>query len=454
MRYFHPKLWRLLTPLLLGLAYLLLLGVNNLPDEVISRTFPLSLLSGSSRLEKSWAEAKAMPRISVQRVSGTPAYPGDAADVKRAPVHPNLPTGGWNTLALHDPKRTRALSETFLTKHENVIAGYVRFERPGTLRIRAYDDVYGAIYGGWSPATLRLEPSPDYQFVALGQLSVGDGGLALQSAQHIADFQYSQVLDAMQTQEVVWFEEGQPHGTIIWSSSHRPYGEIEPPVGPADLYRESELGDRRFYNHRLAKSVIADLLVRGDLAEARRITDLSIRLWEQQPIANRVERGAHLAYLLLIKLGLQSGEPEAQQTFRQIESLVTDGQIKDPVMNCFYWRNRLPLYRWVALPPGPSLNQLPALATDRVGKDMEAAGIIKFLGTPETHTPRLNSPYELSYKYYIRTWPGNFWVGLRARLEGCEEESQTILRNYLQAHSVSYLDSQPFELAAAARYLK
>ena len=118
------------------------------------------------------------------------------------------------------------------------------------------------------------------------------------------------------------------------------------------------------------------------------------------------------------------------------------------------WRNRLPLYRWVALPPGPSLNQLPALATDRVGKDMEAAGIIKFLGTPETHTPRLNSPYELSYKYYIRTWPGNFWVGLRARLEGCEEESQTILRNYLQAHSVSYLDSQPFELAAAARYLK
>lgn len=44
MRYFHPKLWCLLTPLLLGLAYLLLLGVNNVPNEVIERTFPLSML--------------------------------------------------------------------------------------------------------------------------------------------------------------------------------------------------------------------------------------------------------------------------------------------------------------------------------------------------------------------------------------------------------------------------
>jgi hypothetical protein len=43
MRFFHPKLWCLLTPLLLVVADLLLLGVNNVPDEVIRRTFPLSM---------------------------------------------------------------------------------------------------------------------------------------------------------------------------------------------------------------------------------------------------------------------------------------------------------------------------------------------------------------------------------------------------------------------------
>ena len=44
MRFLHPKLWCLLTPLLLGLAYLLLLGVNCFPVEWIRWTFPLSIL--------------------------------------------------------------------------------------------------------------------------------------------------------------------------------------------------------------------------------------------------------------------------------------------------------------------------------------------------------------------------------------------------------------------------
>lgn len=396
----------------------------------------LLLLCGCSRTEKSWAEAKGMPRVSLHRTPGTPAYPGDAADVKRAPFHPLVPTGGWNATAFLDPKRTRALAGNFLTPHENLVVGYVRFDRPVVLRIRAYDDTYGAVYGGWSPVTLRVNPSSEHQFVALGQLSVGDGGLA-------------------QIQEVVAFEDGLERGRILWSSAHRSTASPEPPVGPADLYRASELGDRRSYNHRLAIRVIADLLGRGDLAEARRITDLAIGLWEQQPemvdasghpIPNRIARRDQLAYLLLIRMGLESGRPEAEQRARRIESLVAEFRMDDR-FTCGTYRARLPLYRWLALPPGPSPTKLPLLDATHAQSDPQAGEILRFLGAAKTQSSRQNSPYEL----YLRNSPNDFWVGVRARLEGREAEAQRILSNYLRAHSVTPLESQPFELAAAAQ---
>ncbi len=229
-------------------------------------------------------------------------------------------------------------------------------------------------------------------------------------------------------------------------------------VGPSDLYRESELGDRRYYNHRLAMRVIADLLGRSDLTEARRITDLAIRLWEQQPemvtaarqpIPNRIGRRDQLAWLLLIKLGLQTGEPAAEQTAKEIESLVADYRAEDR-FNCGVYRARLPLYRWMAAPPGPSLSELPALVDEHVVKDREAANTLQFLGRPETFTPKQNSPYEL----YRRTSRNNFWVGLRDRLEGRDEESQKNLQAYLQRHVSNPLESEPFELAASATLTK
>ncbi len=398
----------------------------------------LGLLSGCSRLEKSWAEAKAMPRVSEGRAVGTPAYPGDPADVRRSAAHPMFPTGGWNALALHNPERTRPLGENFLTHHESLVAGYVRFERSGTLRIRSYDDVYGAVYGGWSPASLRLAAGADYQFVGLGKLSVGDGGLA-------------------QIHEVVWFGDGQDRGTIVWSSAYSGRGKAEPPVGPADLFRESELGDRRFFNRRLAKYVIADLLGRRELAEAERITELAIRLWAEQPemvtasrepIPNRIGRRDELAYLLLIKLGLQAGQPAAAQTAREIASLV-DGPRQQDRFTVGRYRTHLPLYRWLAEPPGPGLEKLPGPDPNRGEPDVEAAGIVKFLGTPETRTPKRNSSYEL----FVRSGLNVFWVGARARLEGREAEARSLLSNYLKTRSREPLESQPFELALAARWL-
>lgn len=414
------------------------------PDAMIQRAMKflllsipfLLLLSGCSRTEKSWADAKGMPRISRHRTPGTLAHPGDAADVKRAPFHPLVPTGGWNALSLLDPKRTLALSGNFLTHHENLVAGYVRFSRPSVLRIRAYDDTYGAVYGGWSPVTLRVNPSSEHQYVALGQLSAGDGGLDL-------------------VQEVVAFEDGQEGGTILWSSAHRSPTATEPPVGSADLYRASELGDRRTYNHRLATRVIADLLGRGDLAEARRVTDLSIDLWEQQPemvdssrhpIPNRIARRGQLAYLLLIRVGLEFGSPEADQSARRIESLVAEFRREDR-FTCGFYRARLPVYRWLALPPGPSLRELPLLDATHAESDPQVTQILRFLGTAKTHSSRGNSPYEL----YLRTFPNDFWVGVRARLEGREAEAQAILSNHLRATSATAPESQPFELAAAAK---
>ena len=145
------------------------------------------------------------PRISASRPIGSRCSANDSASIKRAASHPLVHGGVWADKSTVNFDRTRMLQANELEfDNKHYIVGYVRFDTAGELRMRSYDDLYGAVYCGWSPAPLKLPKREEQSsaFVKFDQCWVGHDG-------------------AEPVQEVCWFPEGQAEGTIVFSSAFR-----------------------------------------------------------------------------------------------------------------------------------------------------------------------------------------------------------------------------------------
>jgi hypothetical protein len=197
---------------------------------------------------------KTFPAISKERPLCTKSSITDSASKRRASAHPLGPTGGWydnNNNTLVDYTRTAQRDSNHLEMDNGCISGFVRFDKPGYLQARSYDDYFGDVYCGWSPKKLQIKPTEQFVFVSLGTCSVGDGGLD-------------------QVHEVAWFPENSSEGTLIFSTAHPSPGEK---LSASETYRPSLLGNEYQFNETLATKTTADYLRKGDLAAAMKVVD-------------------------------------------------------------------------------------------------------------------------------------------------------------------------------------
>ncbi len=180
--------------------------------------------------------------------------------------------------------------------HHNYLTGFVQFEEAGELKVRSYDDTYGSVYCGWSAAKLSLAASKNPTLVRFGRCAVGDGGLD-------------------QVHEVCWFARGKSEGKIIYSSAHP-----APTFNPVDLYRSGDLGNRIYFNDRLAFTTIEAALKLGRIPLAEQILKDSFGALERlenlvdgasgKPILARQYYREHWVRLMAFKLGLSLGKPD------------------------------------------------------------------------------------------------------------------------------------------------
>ncbi len=260
------------------------------------------------------ADKKKYPALSTERLVGSKCGVNDSASVKRAAMHPLGPTGGWNLYGREnnqvDYSRTKKLAANYLVLDRGGISGYVKFDKPGYLQARSYDDIYGDVYCGWSPEKLEVNPTKDYVYVSLGTCSVGDGGLE-------------------QVHEVSWFPQGQQEGIIVFSSAHP---EKPSPLTASDLYRPDLLGNESQFNDRLASETISDYLRQSNFKKANEVIDASRTLLSKmrdsvdgttrKPISAKEMNREQWAMIQTYRLGLALGESNFDSLFEDLESTV------------------------------------------------------------------------------------------------------------------------------------
>jgi len=276
------------------------------------------------------------PQISKQRPLGTKSSTTDSASAKRASAHPYGPSGGWhdNGNTLVDYKRTAQRDTNHLEMNNGCISGFVRFDRPGYLQARSYDDYFGDVYCGWSPDKLQLKPTDQFVFVSLGTCSVGDGGLD-------------------QIHEVAWFPENSSEGTLIFSTAHPSTGEK---LSAADIYRPSLLGNAYQFNEILATRAAADYFRKGDLKAACAVIDDAQKVLSS--MKNAIDGQTHeeipalqlhrdeWVSMLAYKLGSALGEPEFETTIRELQNIL-DTPGRGRALTCETIGKMLPLYKWL-----------------------------------------------------------------------------------------------------------
>jgi hypothetical protein len=381
-------------------------------------------------------DRKRFPALSLARPVGSACFAGDSASVARG-RHPLGPTGGWSRTAEVDyartlrrpdpPGQTGDATMYALVAHGQVIAGYVRTATEGTLQVRTYDDVYGSVYGGWSPVRLDIRPTPRPVFVALGRSAYGDGG-------------------SSQVHEVCWTSKGDTQGVILYSSAY-------PAAGPAlrarDVFRDEDLGAHgAYYNSGLALRMLAEILQDRDLHAAEAFLDRAAALLDSLPAAvdgasgaaipSRVFRSREWADLLAFRLGLAVGRPSFEGVAGEFETVVKSRDAGRFCFDCDRYERLLPLYRWVharTRTPGAALPDPSTLQRGVGGYDPVAiAGLLG--GEPERRhqTPTVR-----------------FWSGVRACAAGDRSGAETDLAGWLAQPAPA--TASGFELAAAARLL-
>lgn len=284
------------------------------------------LLAACNPAKQVEEDRRRFARLSATRPVGSACANDDSAAIQRARVHPFYPTGGWYGQNEVDPNATPRGATRGLVRHAGGLAGYLDIVEPGQLKVRAYDDIYGSVYCGWSPQATDLTPAGKPVRVTLGTCAMGDGGLDM-------------------VHEVCWFARGASKGQIIYSSA----APNPPRYNPVDLYRPSdltvqqpgydvidaalELGDAR----------LAAAVIEASLAMVARERDLVAGDTGKPIAAKEYYRGIRVR-LLSYRLGLSVGTSDFAARASELQQLV-EADSPYRCQTCAEVRARLPRYR-------------------------------------------------------------------------------------------------------------
>ncbi len=203
--------------------------------------------------------------------------------------------------------------------------GYLEVKEPGRLAARAYDDVYGSVYCGWSPDALELNSTGKPQLVSLSTCAVGDGGLDT-------------------VHEVCWFPRGGKSGIILYSSAFP-----GPRYHPVELYRPADLNVQQ-----PGFEVIDAALALGDATLAAQVIEASFAMLARErdlvsgstgkPIPAREFYRNIRVRLQAYRLGLRVDAADFEALAAELERELAL-PLPYPCASCGALAARLPLYR-------------------------------------------------------------------------------------------------------------
>ncbi len=282
------------------------------------------------------ADRKRMPRISRSRPIGSPAGPTDSASIKRVDFHPLGESNGWNygNGDFVDQKRSKAVKTNSLMQFYGSIVGFVRFDKPGYLQTRVYDDLYGDVYCGWSPHKLEIKPSPNPAYVSIG----------------LAETEPDSI------QEVCWFPAGAKDGVVVYSTAYPDVGEK---LSAADVYGKEQLGNEYRFNDDIAANAINAYLQCAQFNAARKVLNDSANLLKSmrdaqdgstgKPITAKKMNAQKWATLKAYEAGLSLGEPNFKARLQELEAALHEPHwpetTADPTER--EYEGMLPLYSWL-----------------------------------------------------------------------------------------------------------
>lgn len=371
--------------------------------------------------------------ISKERPLNSVCSKNDSASVRRESAHPLGPTGGWlyKDLTSVDYKRVMPQSGNFLTMKNGCISGFVKFDKPGYLQARSYDDYYGDVYCGWSDEKIHLKPVKEPVFVSISTCSVGDGGLD-------------------QIHEVGWFADDAKEGVLVFSSAHPQNQTL---IGAADLYQKKALGNENFFNSQYAKEVLHSSLVKGDLNLAKRIVldSFSILSSLRDAIDSKTQtqikaRNLHAedwAMILSYSLGLQLDSKDFERDMKEMQDIVSGpGEPGFRHTNCQIQKNMSDVYTWVHKRiMGQSAAVLVPEKSDKNIYGYNPVTIFKFF---EGIIPK--------DKFLQEAYPNqDFWMGIERYLAKNKSEAKAHLQKYQKERKPT---EHGFEPAACALLLK
>lgn len=371
--------------------------------------------------------------ISKERPLNSVCSKKDSASVRRESAHPLGPTGGWlyKDLTLVDYKRVMPQSGNFLAMKNGCISGFVKFDKPGYLQARSYDDFYGDVYCGWSDEKIYLKPVKEPVFVSISTCSVGDGGLD-------------------QIHEVAWFADDAKEGVLVFSSAHP---QIQTAIGAADLYQKKALGNENFFNSQYAKEVLHSSLVKGDLNLAKRIVQDSFSILSglrdaidsktQTQIKARNLHAEDWAMILSYSLGLEIASDDFERDMSEMQDIVSGpGDSSYRHTNCKIQKDMSNVYAWVhkRIMGQSAVVPLP----EKLDKNICGYNPVTIFKFFQGDIPKDNFLQEI--------YPNqDFWIGIERYLAENKSEAKAHLLKYQKESKPT---EQGFEPALCALLLK
>lgn len=374
-------------------------------------------------------DKKRLPAISKSRPIGSPAGPSDSASIKRINFNPTGETGDWISPASNfvDPKRIKNVKTNSLMQYEGCVVGFVKFDKPGYLQQRIYDDVYGDIYAGWSAQKVQLKPSKNPVYVSVGLSYNRD--------------------DAVQ--EVCWFADGAKEGVVVFSTAYPDVGEK---LTAADVYRPEQLGNEYQFHDTVAINAINANLKNGDIDRAQHILNDCVRVLSVMRDGQEGSSGKRLpakvlnaqnwAMVRTYELGLALGEPDFKTKMKVLEEVLNGPHwpptTADPTER--EYRDMLPMYMWLN-------EQLTGKRTAPPKVDESKSCIAGH--DPKTVTQYLQADKQLEDdRARIMFTNVEFWKAVKNFLRKDFKESENQLNKFFDdRHS----KGDAFEVAAAAK---
>lgn len=371
--------------------------------------------------------------ISKTRPLNSTCSKNDSASVKREAQHPLGPTSRWfsHDFTKVDYERVMPDTTNFLTMKNGVISGFVKFDQPGYLQARSYDDFYGDVYCGWSDQKIHIKKTKEPVFISIATCVAGDG-------------------DLDQIHEVAWFADGAKEGVLVFSSA---YPQNHSKIQACDLYQKNLLGGKGFFSSQYAKEALYSCVIKGDLALSRQIVSDSFSILSglgnsidsrtQTQINARFVHAEDWAMILSYSLGLELDSSDFERDMQELKDIVAGpGDSSFRHTNCQIQKAMSPVYIWLHQRVMHRDVKLPEISKSEVNiNGYNPSPIVDYLNS------------KLSKEKFLQVGFPNqdFWIGVESYLAGKKEEAKLHLQKYQK-------ESKPteygFEPACSALLLK